>query len=83
MAHDRSPPPGYLEERGVNVRVYGSAGTAREAIERAAYAVLVGEDLWMPFDSPDHGWVVSRFGAGVLVQRNGAGTPRMIRRRAE
>ena len=79
MAHDRSPPPGYLEERGVNFRVYGSAGTAREALDRAAYAVLVGEDLWMPFDSPDHGWVVSRFGAGVLVQRDGAGRPRVVR----
>ena len=66
MAHDRRPPPGYLDERGVNFRVYESAGTAREALDRATYAVLVGEDLWMPFDSSDPGWVVSRFGDRLI-----------------
>ena len=66
MAHDRRPPPGYLDERGVNFHVYESAGTAREALDRAAYAVLVGEDLWMPFDSSDPGWVVSRFGDRLI-----------------
>ena len=25
------------------------------------YAVKVGHDLWMPFDSPDHQWVIERF----------------------
>ena len=27
----------------------------------ARYAVKVGRDLWMPFDSPDHQWVIERF----------------------
>ena len=68
---NRRPPPGYLDERGVNFRVYESAGTAREALDRAAYAVLVGEDLWMPFDSSDPGWVVSRFGDRLIGLTDG------------
>ena len=97
IAHDRSPPSGYLEKRGVNFTVYPAASGERvEAFSARAeafgaryavkvgrqrcmaqdhsppsgylerrgvnfYAVKVGRDLWMPFDSPDHQWVIERF----------------------
>ena len=61
MAHDRRPPPGYLEERGVNIAVYPAvSGEEPEAIG-TKYAANVGRDLWMPFNSPDHQWVIERF----------------------
>ena len=37
LAHDRKPPPGYLEQRGVNFRVYRPAATVGEALTRAEY----------------------------------------------
>lgn len=27
----------------------------------AKYAVKIGRDLWMPFESPDHQWVIESF----------------------
>ena len=61
IAHDRQPPPRYLEERGVNFTIHPSAPSAFKAFVRAEYAVKVGPDLWMPFDSPDQQWVFDRF----------------------
>ena len=61
LAHDRSPPPGYLEQRNVNFRPQPLAGSARLALARARYAVRVSPDLWMPFDAADHEWVLGRF----------------------
>ena len=49
IAHDRAPPRGYLEERGVNVRVYPAADSEARALRRAQFALNVGADLWMPF----------------------------------
>lgn len=69
IAHDRSPPPGYLEKRGVNFHVHPPAASAVQALNRAQYTVLVGLDLWMPFDSEDHDWVIERFGTRNLLQR--------------
>ena len=66
MAHDRQPPPGYLEERGVNIEIHMAADTAERALARAQYAVQIGPDLWMPFDSPDAQWVFSRFSKQTL-----------------
>ena len=66
MAHDRSPQPGYLEERGVNIEVHNAAHTAEQALDRAQYAVQVGPNLWMPFDSSDAQWTFSRFSAQNL-----------------
>ena len=99
LAHDREPPSGYLEQRGVNFRVYPPAHTIGEALTRedftfsrkfppiigqeqyartrAEYAVKVGEDLYMPFDSPDRQWVLARFGSRELVER----IPYLISRR--
>ena len=61
IAHDRSPPPGYLAERRVNFAVHPAAASVDEAFEYAVYAVQVGPDLWMPFDAPDLEWVEARF----------------------
>ena len=61
MAHDRSPPPGYLEQRGVNFTAYRAASSESQALERGRYAVKVGPGLWLPFDSDDHKWVVASF----------------------
>ena len=66
MAHDRYPPPGYLDKRGVNIDVHGAANTAEQVLARAQYAVKVGPNLWMPFDSPDAQWVISRFSRQTL-----------------
>ncbi len=67
IAHDRQPPPGYLEERGVNFTVYAAASSASAALSHAEFAVQVGPELWMPFDSPDPRWVRDRF-AGRNLQ---------------
>ncbi|MCY3748528.1 MAG: hypothetical protein OXG64_04450 [Chloroflexi bacterium] len=71
IAHDRVPPAGYLQRRGVNVRIYPAAGGETEALAQANYAVRVGPDLWMPFDAADHQWVNERFAGRDLraVQR--------------
>ena len=66
IAHDRHPPPGYLEERGVNIEIHKAADTAEQALDRAQYAVQIGPNLWMPFDSPDAQWVFSRFSRQTL-----------------
>ena len=66
LAHDRQPPSGYLEERGVNIIVHGAADTAEQALAQAQYAVQVGPNLWMPFDSPNDPWALSRFSGQTL-----------------
>ena len=68
IGHDRQPPRGYLEERGVNINIRPSATSKLQALDRAEYAVKVGPSLWMPFDSPDRQWVLDRFaGRGLRV----------------
>ena len=63
MAHDRLPPPGYLEERGVNFDFRRLPATSADAaLRRTNYAVPIGSGLWMPFSSPYHEWVTARFG---------------------
>ena len=71
MAHDRHPPPGYLKERGANIIVYRAARTAEQALDRAQYALQVGPNLWMPFDSPNDPWALSRF-SGQTLFHNGS-----------
>ena len=70
MAHDRRPPPGYLEERGVNVSVRPAADNPTKALMRVRYAVRVAPNLWMPFDSPDEEWVLDRFAGRSLYVRD-------------
>ena len=68
MAHDRWAPPEYLAERGVNFVAYPAAATEQEALKWGKYAVPVGPDLWLPFDSDDHEWVSASFaGRGLVV----------------
>ena len=69
IAHDRWPPPGYFEERGVNFTIRPPESSASAALASARYAVKVGADLWMPFDSPDKQWVLERFGDRDLRMR--------------
>ena len=61
IAHDRQPPLGYLEDRGVNFMIRPLANSEFQARGRAEYAIKVGPALWMPFDSPDRQWVFNRF----------------------
>ncbi|MDD9820434.1 MAG: hypothetical protein OXR07_06095, partial [Nitrospira sp.] len=70
LAHERQPPPGYLEQRGVNFYVRPAARTTAEAFRQAHYAIEVGPGLWMPFDSNDHQWVAERFASLNLKSRS-------------
>jgi len=63
MAHDRSPPPGYLESRGINISVQPPAESLGEALAQAPYAVRLAPDLWAPFSSSAPAWVDTAFGS--------------------
>jgi len=69
IAHERQPPPGYLRQRGVNFFVRPAARTAADALRVASYALKVGPDLWMPFDSDNRQWVAERFAGRELRSR--------------
>ncbi len=56
MAHDRHPPPGYLEQRGVNIHIYPAVFSEEQALAYGSYALKIEPELWMPFDSSDHQW---------------------------
>ena len=70
IAHDRRPPPVYLQQRGVNFHLYPAATSAGDALAAAHYALQVGPDLWMPFDVADHQWANERFAGRNLRARN-------------
>ena len=70
MAHDRHPPVGYLEERGVNIVIHAAESSVDRALSRAKYALKIGPDLWMPFDSPYRRWVNDRFAGRDLRVRD-------------
>ena len=70
IAHDRSPPSGYLQQRGVNFHLYEPGASAAQALNRADYALQVGPALWMPFDVADHQWANERFAGRDLRARN-------------
>ena len=69
IAHDRRPPPEYLKQRGVNIRIFAPASSATAALRRADYAVKVGPDLWMPFNTVNAQWAAARF-AGRDLRAN-------------
>ena len=76
MAHDRRPPSGYLEKRGINIYVYPPAFVevpeplfVESQFAWPGYAVKVGRDFWMPFGSPDLQWVIERFAGRDLRMR--------------
>ena len=61
MTHDRYPPSGYLEKRGVNFTVCPPISRESPGTPDTGYAVKVGHALWMPFDSTDRQWVTELF----------------------
>ena len=72
IAHERRPPLGYLKERGVNIIVEEATTTAEQALAQSRYAVQVGPNLWMPFDSPHTNWVISHFSRHTIYSRENA-----------
>ena len=68
LAHDRKPPPGYLEERGVNFDVHPVARDLWSALRSGAYALQFAPGLWMPFDAPSLEWVEARFDSFVVAE---------------
>ena len=70
IAHDRRPPPGYLQRRGVNFSLHAAATSEVAALAIANYALQVGPKLWMPFDVADHQWANERFAGRDLRARN-------------
>ena len=68
FAHDRQPPPGYLDERGVNFSVFPAAPGAGAALGAAPYALEVRSDVWMPFDAPSLEWAAERFDSFVVAE---------------
>ena len=62
IAHDRRPPPGYLEARGVNIRVHPPVNSESRSLSRAPFSLNLGVDLWMPFD------VIYQFDETVLAK---------------
>ncbi len=61
LYHDRFPPSGYLESRGVNFEVRSAERNAWSATNAAPYAAEVSPGVWMPFDAPALEWVEARF----------------------
>ena len=70
MAHDRSPPAGYLESRGANVKIHQAVPTLRNAFHSEVnpnrFAVWLRDDLWMLLESSDHDWVERAFSGREL-----------------
>jgi arabinofuranosyltransferase len=60
MAHDRRPPPGYLEQRGVNMFLH-SFRSSYAAARSARYVLALGPNAFLPFDSPRPDWVRTAF----------------------
>ena len=71
LAHERFPPPGYLEERGVNFSVFPVAPSAGASLSTAPYALQFSPGfpgLWMPFDASSLEWVEARFESFVTAE---------------
>ena len=61
IAHDRSPPLGYLQRRGVNFALHPATATEAAALSGANYALNIGPGVWMAFNVFDHEWANERF----------------------
>jgi arabinofuranosyltransferase len=60
MAHDRQPPPGYLEKRGVNLIVQPFQ-RSYAAAHSSPFVLELGPDAFLPFDSTRLKWVRTAF----------------------
>ncbi len=69
MAHDRFPPPGYLEQRGVNVEILPAATSLPDALRAGPYAVQLAPHLWMPFKSAKFETIEKLFAGFDLYER--------------
>jgi hypothetical protein len=70
MGHDREPPPGYLERRGVNVKVKPACRALGQALDTAPFAVRLAPSLWAPIWPVDAAWVRQAFSGRALYQIN-------------
>ena len=62
LGHDRSAPPGYLAQRGVNLVVGPAQREWPVAGVIAGTALRLDEGLWMPLMSPKPRWLREAFG---------------------
>lgn len=67
LAHDRFPPEGYLERRGVNLEVLPSTQFFGLASE---FAIQLDKRLWMPLLSTDADWLLKTFSARGLWHKH-------------
>ena len=75
MAHDRRPPPGYLEARKVNFKPLPASPFPSEG----QFAVRLGPDCWGPFNAPSLAWVRQRFPDPTMIRvLSGRSSPDML-----
>ena len=77
MAHDRRPPPGYLEARKVNFRLWPANPSGRLPPE-ARFAVQLGPDCWGRFNAPSLAWVRQRFPDPTMIRVLPRSSPNML-----
>jgi hypothetical protein len=61
MAHDRHPPQGYIESRGLNIWVDPVAASLADAQRRGEFVLELGPRAFMPFNSDKKAWVRRAF----------------------
>ncbi len=66
LAHDRNPPPGYLEARGVNLEVERYERSLAAALRGGDFAVPLEDGNWLSFESPMLSYVPSAFPGRTL-----------------
>lgn len=69
MAHDRVPPPGYLQQRGCNLEIRAWAASETEALRSAGFALRLAPDVWMPIVAGDVPFVQRAFDPQRLAWR--------------
>jgi len=68
LAHDREPPAGYLDARGVNIHVGPAKRRLLDAMRTSTFAVRFEEDLWMPLRAMSRSGVQDQFSALPLYR---------------
>lgn len=75
LAHDREPPPGYLESRGLNMiapALWGELPAERPGRD-GRFVVKLEEGRYLTFESPDPAWAEKAF-VGRIVRRPAGGS---------